>query len=97
MLLTYIHPLADRARTLVFEMQSPYHEAYPRRSDWTTFRGGCYSHVFGAQRRPYALKVIAFTKFMLSISGLKDEKIAWWLPNSKVTLQNLIMSALGRL
>ena len=32
---------------------------------------------------------IAFTKFMLSISGLKGE--------SKVTLRNLIMSVLGRL
>ena len=52
---------------------------------------------FVAQRRSYALEVIAFTKRLLSLAGVKDEKIVWWMPISKVTLRNLFMWVVGHL
>ena len=52
---------------------------------------------FVPQRRSCALEVIAFTKRLLSLAGVKDERVVWWLPISKVTLRNLFVWIVGRL
>ena len=41
--------------------------------------------------------VIAFTKRMLAIVGIKNENVAWWLPIGKITLQNLFLVVIGNL
>lgn len=52
---------------------------------------------FAAERRSRALEVIAFTKRILSIAGIKEENVTWWLPISKITLRNFFLSVLGKL
>ena len=52
---------------------------------------------FVAERRSHALEVIAFTKRMLAIAGIKNENVAWWLPISKITLRNLFLAVMGSL
>jgi len=52
---------------------------------------------FASERRSRALEVIAFTKRILTMAGIKDENVAWWLPISKTTLRNLFLSVLGSL
>ncbi|KAI6123151.1 hypothetical protein EDD16DRAFT_1567232 [Pisolithus croceorrhizus] len=51
---------------------------------------------FVTERRARALEVIGFTKTLLSIGGMKDENVAWWLPVSKVTLRNWALWMLGK-
>ena len=51
---------------------------------------------FAAERRSRALEVIAFTKRILSIAGIKEENVAWWLPISKITLRNSFLWVLGK-
>ncbi|KAG6333152.1 hypothetical protein ID866_5934 [Astraeus odoratus] len=50
---------------------------------------------FLAERRARAFEVIALTKRILSFSGAKDKKIAWWLPISRVTLRDMLIWVLG--
>ncbi|KAG6333153.1 hypothetical protein ID866_5935 [Astraeus odoratus] len=50
---------------------------------------------FLAERHARALEVIALTKRILGFYGTKDEKVAWWLPLSRVTLRNMFMWVLG--
>ncbi|KIM55219.1 hypothetical protein SCLCIDRAFT_1221363 [Scleroderma citrinum Foug A] len=52
---------------------------------------------FMAERRSLALEVIAFTKRILFVAGIKDENIAWWLPISKMALRNFLLLVLGNL
>ncbi|KAI6046715.1 hypothetical protein EDC04DRAFT_1246845 [Pisolithus marmoratus] len=51
---------------------------------------------FVTERRARALEVIRFTKTLLSIGGMKDETVAWWLPVSKVTLRDWVLWMLGK-
>ena len=52
---------------------------------------------FVTERRSRALEVIALTKRMLAMAGIKNENVAWWLPISKITLRNLFLAVMGRL
>ena len=52
---------------------------------------------FMAERRSLALEVIAFTKRILFVAGIKDENISWWLPISKMALRNFLLLVLGNL
>lgn len=52
---------------------------------------------FVAERRSRALSVIAFTKGILALVGMKDENVAWWLPVNKTFLRNWFVWALGKL
>ena len=49
------------------------------------------------ERRSRALEVIAYTKRILGIAGIKNENVAWWLPISKITLRNLVLAVMGSL
>lgn len=51
---------------------------------------------FAAERHARALEVIAFTKTLLSIAGVKDEVVAWWFPVNKVTLRDWMLWMLGK-
>ncbi|KAI6111183.1 hypothetical protein F5141DRAFT_771598 [Pisolithus sp. B1] len=51
---------------------------------------------FVTERRARALEVIGLTKTLLSIGGMKDENVAWWLPVSKVTLRDWALWMLGK-
>ncbi|KAI6046711.1 hypothetical protein EDC04DRAFT_2557644 [Pisolithus marmoratus] len=51
---------------------------------------------FVAERRARALGVIGFTKRLLSVGGMKDSVIAWWLPISKVTLREWVLWMIGK-
>ncbi|KAI6009541.1 FAD/NAD(P)-binding domain-containing protein [Pisolithus orientalis] len=51
---------------------------------------------FAAERRTRALKVIGFTKSLLSVGGTKDAVVAWWLPISKVTLRDWVLWMVGK-
>ncbi|KAG6333151.1 hypothetical protein ID866_5933 [Astraeus odoratus] len=51
---------------------------------------------FLAQRRALALEVITLTKRLLLFGGAKDEKVAWWLPISKVTLRNMFLWTISK-
>ncbi|KAL4071604.1 hypothetical protein V8B97DRAFT_411191 [Scleroderma yunnanense] len=52
---------------------------------------------FVAVRRSHALEVIALTKRILSIAGIRDESVAWWLPISKMVLRNFFLSVFGNM
>ncbi|KAL4065177.1 hypothetical protein V8B97DRAFT_1867376 [Scleroderma yunnanense] len=52
---------------------------------------------FAAVRRSHALEVIAFTKGILSLVGMKDENVAWWLPINRITLRDWLMWMLGKI
>ena len=52
---------------------------------------------FVEERRSRALEVIAYTKRILGIAGIKNENVAWWLPISKITLRNLVLAVMGSL
>ncbi|KAI6151268.1 FAD/NAD(P)-binding domain-containing protein [Pisolithus tinctorius] len=51
---------------------------------------------FVAERRARALEVIGFTKKLLSVGGMKDAIVAWWLPISKVTLRDWMLWMAGK-
>ncbi|KIK19525.1 hypothetical protein PISMIDRAFT_682987 [Pisolithus microcarpus 441] len=51
---------------------------------------------FVAERRARALEVIGFTKNLLSIAGVDEGIVAWWLPVSKVTLRDWAIWMLGK-
>ncbi|KIN97919.1 hypothetical protein M404DRAFT_867834 [Pisolithus tinctorius Marx 270] len=51
---------------------------------------------FVTERRTRALEVIALTKKILALFGVKDEVFAWWLPVSKSTLRDWTLWVLGK-
>ncbi|KAI6103742.1 FAD/NAD(P)-binding domain-containing protein [Pisolithus croceorrhizus] len=52
---------------------------------------------FVVERRTRALEVIGFTKKLLSVGGMKETIVAWWLPISKVTLRDWVLWILGKI
>ncbi|KAL4065182.1 FAD/NAD(P)-binding domain-containing protein [Scleroderma citrinum] len=51
---------------------------------------------FTAGQRSLALEIVGFTKRLLSITGVEDEGVAWWLPISKVVLRDWVLWVLGK-
>ncbi|KAH7889704.1 hypothetical protein F5I97DRAFT_1934565 [Phlebopus sp. FC_14] len=53
---------------------------------------------FAAVRHARALEVIGFTKFLLSVAGMKNkDRIFWWLPLSSVTVRDWVLWIAGKL